>query len=70
MVHTNGSTTEEATIIMSDAQLKVKRLSENAFLPTRGSKQAAGYDLYSACDCAVPARGKNMVCLFVDLIYF
>ena len=26
--------------------IKVKRLSEMAFLPTRGSALAAGYDLY------------------------
>ena len=26
--------------------MKVKRLSEMAFLPTRGSALAAGYDLY------------------------
>lgn len=28
--------------------IKVKKLSENAVLPTRGSDQAAGYDLYGA----------------------
>lgn len=27
-------------------QLLVKRLSEHAQIPTRGSAQAAGYDLY------------------------
>ena len=26
--------------------LKVKRLSEHAIVPTKGSSQAAGYDLY------------------------
>ena len=28
------------------AALRVKRLSEHAILPTRGSPRAAGYDLY------------------------
>ena len=38
--------------------LRVKRLSENAVLPVRGSGLAAGYDLASAEDVVVPARGK------------
>lgn len=38
--------------------LRVKRLSENAVLPVRGSLQAAGYDLASAEDVIVPAHGK------------
>ena len=38
--------------------LRVKRLSENAVLPVRGSGLAAGYDLASAEDIVVPARGK------------
>ena len=38
--------------------LRVKRLSENAVLPVRGSGLAAGYDLASAEDVVVPAHGK------------
>nr|XP_022296208.1 deoxyuridine 5'-triphosphate nucleotidohydrolase, mitochondrial-like isoform X3 [Crassostrea virginica] len=38
--------------------LKFAKLSENATTPTRGSSQAAGYDLYSAYDYKIPARGK------------
>ena len=38
--------------------LRVKRLSENAVLPVRGSDLAAGYDLASAEDIVVPANGK------------
>ena len=38
--------------------LRVKRLSENAVLPVRGSGLAAGYDLASAEDIVIPARGK------------
>jgi hypothetical protein len=41
--------------------LKFERLSENAYPPTRGSKLAAGYDLYSAYDYVIPAMGKEMV---------
>ncbi|XP_071695289.1 deoxyuridine 5'-triphosphate nucleotidohydrolase-like [Rutidosis leptorrhynchoides] len=41
--------------------LKVKKLSENAVLPSRGSSLAAGYDLSSAIETKVPARGKALV---------
>ena len=41
--------------------LSVKRLSETATIPTRGSKYAAGYDLYSAKQLVVPAKGKALV---------
>jgi len=33
-------------------EIKIKKLNENAIIPTRGSEQAAGYDLY-AC---IPER--------------
>ena len=41
--------------------LQVAKLSENAIIPTRGSSSAAGYDLYSAEDTTIPARGKGLV---------
>eukprot|EP00842_Homolaphlyctis_polyrhiza_P006091 jgi/Hompol1/6483/HPOL_005015-RA len=44
-----------------DAPLLVKRLSEYAQLPKRGSAQAAGYDLCSAHDAVVPAHGRAVV---------
>lgn len=31
-------------------QINIKRLNPNAILPTRGSEQAAGYDLYACID--------------------
>jgi dUTP pyrophosphatase len=36
-------------------------LSENAKAPTKGSKYAAGHDLYSAKDLVIPARGRALV---------
>jgi len=39
----------------------VKRLSENARLPIRGSSQSAGYDLSSAMSVVIPAQGKGLV---------
>lgn len=41
--------------------LYVRKLSPFATLPSRGSEQAAGYDLASARDCTVPARGLAIV---------
>ncbi|KAG9148076.1 hypothetical protein Leryth_003647 [Lithospermum erythrorhizon] len=40
---------------------RVKKLSENAVLPSRGSPLSAGYDLSSATETKVPARGKALV---------
>jgi hypothetical protein len=42
-------------------RLCVKRLSENAIMPVRGSKYSAGYDLSSAEEKVVPAHGKALV---------
>ena len=41
--------------------LRVKRLSENAILPVRGSAFAAGFDLFSAVDTVVPKNGKALI---------
>jgi len=43
------------------SQLLVKKLSEKAKVPTRGSSLAAGYDLYSAEKKTIPARGKALI---------
>ncbi|GBP15221.1 Deoxyuridine 5'-triphosphate nucleotidohydrolase [Eumeta japonica] len=41
--------------------LKFTRLSEHAFPPVKGSEKAAGFDIKSAYDYIVPARGKELV---------
>jgi dUTP pyrophosphatase len=41
--------------------LKVKRHSEFATLPSRESERAAGYDLYAAYSCVVPAKEKSLI---------
>lgn len=43
------------------SKLFVKKLTEFATVPSRGSKLAAGYDLYSAYDYVLKAKGKEMV---------
>ncbi|GIL73629.1 hypothetical protein Vretimale_5486 [Volvox reticuliferus] len=47
--------------IEAEDKLLVKKLSDKATLPKRGSAGAAGYDLASAEDTVVPARGKVLV---------
>lgn len=41
--------------------LKYTKTIPDAFPPTKGSAKAAGYDLKSAHDYVVPARGKEMI---------
>ncbi|KAL4866843.1 dUTPase-like protein [Aspergillus spectabilis] len=41
--------------------LLVKKLTPAARAPTRGSAFAAGYDLYSAKEVVIPAKGKGLV---------
>jgi len=41
--------------------LLIKKLSDKARVPTRGSAFAAGYDIYAARDTVIPARGKALV---------
>ena len=36
----------------------VKKLDENALLPSKGSEKSAGYDLHSLKNSVVPAHGK------------
>lgn len=40
--------------------LRFVKLTENAYTPTKGTSDAAGFDLYSAYDYEVPARGKAL----------
>uniref|UniRef100_A0ACD5ZZ05 Uncharacterized protein n=1 Tax=Avena sativa TaxID=4498 RepID=A0ACD5ZZ05_AVESA len=66
MAATNGAAADSVQeppqkIIKIAPLLKVKKLSENAILPRRGSALAAGYDLSSAVEATVPARGKALV---------
>ncbi|XP_023237527.1 deoxyuridine 5'-triphosphate nucleotidohydrolase-like [Centruroides sculpturatus] len=41
--------------------LKFVKLTKNAYAPTKGSKLAAGYDLYSAYEYIIPSMGKELV---------
>lgn len=41
--------------------LRFAKLTDHAFAPVKGSVKAAGFDLKSAYDTVVPARGKAIV---------
>lgn len=41
--------------------LRFAKLTDKAYAPMKGSKSAAGYDLRSAYEYVVPARGKELV---------
>lgn len=56
--HQNGVSQESSNLLPF---LKVKKISEKAILPSRGSSLSAGYDLSSASETKVPARGKALV---------
>lgn len=49
------------TQVQDAPHLLIKKLSEKAKLPTRGSAFAAGYDLYAAQETVIPSRGKGLV---------
>ena len=42
-------------------QINVKKLSENATIPTQGSAYAAGYDLYAAEDAVVVCGTRKLI---------
>eukprot|EP01006_Ploeotia_vitrea_P057847 TRINITY_DN68364_c0_g1_i1.p1 TRINITY_DN68364_c0_g1~~TRINITY_DN68364_c0_g1_i1.p1 ORF type:complete len:163 (+),score=21.34 TRINITY_DN68364_c0_g1_i1:25-513(+) len=50
-----------ATVKPFAQKLLVQKITPNATLPVRGSQLAAGYDLTSAYDGVVPARGKALI---------
>lgn len=59
-----AETSNNGTAVPALAQeppLLIKKLSDKAKLPTRGSAYAAGYDLYAAKETTIPARGKALV---------
>ena len=48
-------------MVKTDSNLEIKLHSDTARIPTRGSPDAAGYDVYSAEEKVVLARGKMLI---------
>eukprot|EP00112_Aurelia_sp_Birch-Aquarium-sp1_P003285 Seg1365.3 transcript_id=Seg1365.3/GoldUCD/mRNA.D3Y31 product="Deoxyuridine 5'-triphosphate nucleotidohydrolase" protein_id=Seg1365.3/GoldUCD/D3Y31 len=55
----NGVAQEEKDVT-DGSVLLFKKLSEDAKAPVKGSASAAGFDLHSACEKIVPAKGKAL----------
>ena len=49
-------------------EVAVHLKSTHAHLPSKGSKDAAGWDLYASCAISVPARGRALVPTDVSLV--
>lgn len=43
------------------SSIRVAKLSSLAVIPTRGSEDSAGWDLYSVEECIIPAQGKAII---------
>ena len=41
--------------------IHVSKLSNSAVIPTRGTENSAGWDLYACEECVVPAQGKAII---------
>jgi dUTP pyrophosphatase len=52
---------------MVPPKLQIKLLSEHGKAPERASSSAAGYDLFSAVDISIPAKGKQIVATDISL---
>lgn len=61
------SNTTTTTTTTSAAVLQVKRLSDTAVLPVRGSEWAAGYDLSASRSTTIPAGGRGIVATDLQL---
>lgn len=63
--NTEESTMTNNTPVTSISQplppLLIKKLNDAGRAPTRGSAFAAGYDMYSAKETVIPAKGKALV---------
>jgi len=48
-------------MVVQQEVLRFVKLTENAYAPTKATPDAAGFDLYSAYDYEIPAKGKQLV---------
>ena len=53
--------TRFSEIQTEDQRLQVKRLTAEAKIPTKGSKKAAGHDLYAQEGTTIPAKGQGII---------
>lgn len=49
--------------------MRVMRIDERAIMPTRGSAEAAGWDLYALCDKPITIRPKETEIIHTGLVF-
>ena len=52
------------------SKIIIKKLSTNAYTPSKGSSKSAGYDLYSTCDIIVPQFGTAIIPTDLQVVKF
>ena len=60
-VHNQEDEGYESDISEQDDALRIKLLSSKAKMPTKGSRMAAGHDLYAMEEVLIPAKGQTLV---------
>ena len=48
--------------------LGVKKLTYDSIIPTRGSNDSVGYDLYSNMDCVIRSSGRGLVSTGITIV--
>ena len=59
--HEENLITRFLEIQTDDQRLRVKRLTSEARIPTKGSKKAAGHDLYAQAGTTIPAKRQGII---------
>ena len=59
--------TRFSKIQTEDLRLRVKKLTSEARIPTKGSTQAAGHDLYAQETRIIPAKGQGIIGIGIEI---
>ena len=57
------------SLLSNTFMVNVKKLRDNAIIPTQGSKYAAGYDLYAAIDTSITIKSGETVKIGTGLAF-
>ena len=57
------------SLLSNTFMINVKKLRDNAIIPTQGSKYAAGYDLYAAIDTPITIKSGETVKIGTSLAF-
>ena len=57
------------SLLSNTFMVNVKKLRDNATIPTQGSKYAAGYDLYAAIDTPITIKSGETVKIGTGLAF-